>query len=158
MYYFELADIMFMVNSLKNPSNRFNILNHVKIHTSTTRSSDKITLRHVRCTTQQQQHFYFNRIPRLWNKLPKIDITLSSNSIKVQIYEFLWSHFMDNFDTKDSCTLHFSCPCTRCIWHFLLYSWASIIRTPGVPSWAEPDRPWREVGLQAYLEFVLRIM
>ncbi len=22
-------------------------------------------------------------------------------------------------------------------------------------SWAEPDRPWREVGLQAYLEFVL---
>ncbi len=25
-------------------------------------------------------------------------------------------------------------------------------------SWAEPDRPWREVGLQAYLEFVLRIM
>ncbi len=111
MYYFELADIMFMVNSLKNTSNRFNILNHVKIH----RSSDKITLRHVRCNTQQQQHFYFNRIPRLWNKLPKIDITLSSNSIKVQIYEFFWSHFMDNFDTNDSCTLHFSCPCTRCI-------------------------------------------
>ncbi len=24
-----------------------------------------------------------------------------------------------------------------------------------VSSWAEPDRPWREVGLQAYLGFVL---
>ena len=30
MYFFELADIMFLVNSLKNPSDRFNILNYVQ--------------------------------------------------------------------------------------------------------------------------------
>ena len=31
MYFFELADIMFLVNSLKNPSDRFNILNYVQM-------------------------------------------------------------------------------------------------------------------------------
>ena len=65
MYYFEIADIMFMTNSLKNPTDRFNILTFVTIQKSNTRSSDKVTLKHVRCGSNQQQHFYFNRIPRL---------------------------------------------------------------------------------------------
>jgi len=82
MYYFEIADIMFMVNSLRYQTNRFNILNYVDIQTSNTRSSDKVTLKHVRSCTHQQQHFYFNRIPRLWNKLPSIDLSLSLETTK----------------------------------------------------------------------------
>ena len=64
MCYFEIADIMFMVKSIKNKSDRFNILKYVEIQNSRTRSSEKVTLKHVCCSTHQQQHFYFNRIPR----------------------------------------------------------------------------------------------
>ncbi len=38
---------------------------------------------------------------------------------------------------------------------YLFHSRYKIIRGCLVPSWAEPDHPWREVGLQAYLGFVL---
>ena len=114
MYYFEIADIMFMVNSLKNPTGRFNILNYVQIQTSNTRSSDKLTLQHVRCCTNQQHHFYFNHIPRLWNKLPSIDLELSAETIKTKVYKFLWSHFIDMFDSGNVCSFHFLSPCGRC--------------------------------------------
>ena len=114
MYYFEIADIMFMVNSLKNPTDRFNILNYVQIQTSNTRSSDKLTLQHVRCCTNQQHHFYFNRIPRLWNKLPSIDLDSTVETIKTKVYKVLWSHFIDMFDSDNVCSFHFFCPCGRC--------------------------------------------
>ena len=114
MYYFEIADIMFMVNSLKNPTDRFNILNYVEIQNSNTRSSDKVTLKHVRSCTHQQQHFYFNRIPRLWNKMPSIDLKLTAETIKTKVYKVLWSNFMDNFNSDNVCTFHFLCPCGRC--------------------------------------------
>ena len=77
LYYFEIAGIMFIVNSLKYPTNCFNILNYVDIQTSNTRLSDKVTLKHVRSCTHHQQHFYFNRIPRLWKKKTSIDLSLS---------------------------------------------------------------------------------
>ena len=47
MYFFELADIMFLVNSLKNPSDRFNILEYVQMQDLNTRSSDKPSLKHI---------------------------------------------------------------------------------------------------------------
>ena len=103
-----------MVNSLKNPTDRFNILNYVEIQNSNTRSSDKVTLKHVRSCTHQQQHFYFNRIPRLWNKMPSIDLKLTAKTIKTKVYKVLWSNFMDNFNSDNVCTFHFLCPCGRC--------------------------------------------
>ena len=64
----EIADIVFMVYSLKNQSNRFNILN---IQNTITLSMDKIALKHI-----YAKHVNINTstlaIPRLWNKLPSI--------------------------------------------------------------------------------------
>ncbi len=114
MYYLELADIMFFVNSYKCQSNRFNILNYVTISNKNTRSSNKITLCHVRSSTSKSRHFYFNRLPRLWNRLPAIDITLSSRSIRASLREFLWSHFLSSFESDKPCTYHFLCPCGKC--------------------------------------------
>ncbi len=76
----------------KRQSNRFNILNYVTISNKNTHSSNKITLCHVRSSTSKSKHFYFNRLPRLWNRLPAIDITLSSRSIRASLREFLWNH------------------------------------------------------------------
>ena len=84
MYFFELADIMFLVNSLKNPSDHFNILNYVQMQDQHTRSSDKPSLKHIRCSSNQFQHFYFNRLPRLWNKLPAVDLSESYNPKSVK--------------------------------------------------------------------------
>ncbi len=115
MQFFEIADIMFMVNSLKNQSHRFNINKYVSIQNSNTRSSDKITLKHIRCGTYKEQHFYFNRIPRLWNKLPPLNLSLSTKSIKTKLYEIFWSHFQLHFDPNNSCTFHYLCSlCSSC--------------------------------------------
>ncbi len=114
MYHYELADIMFMVNSLKKTSSHFNVLNFVEMQHSNTRSSDKLSLKHIRSSTKFDQQFYFNRIPRLWNKLPPIYLSQSPVTIKQNLFKFFWSHFRDNFNPQDSCSFHFSCPCGNC--------------------------------------------
>ncbi len=53
MHHFELADIMFLVSSLKHPTERFNVLQFVKLQDINTRSSDRLTLKHVRCMWEQ---------------------------------------------------------------------------------------------------------
>ena len=44
------------------------------------------------------RHFYFNRIVRLWNSLPHIDLGLSINSIKATVYKHLWIHVTTHFN------------------------------------------------------------
>ena len=114
MYFLELADIMFFVNSYKYQSNRFNILNFVSISNINTRSSDKTTLCHVRSSTSKSRHFYFNRLPRLWNRLPAIDLAMSSQCIRSTLREFLWNHFTKFFESDNPCSYHFLCPCHPC--------------------------------------------
>ena len=64
---------MFLIKSLKNPSSHFNILDFITFNISNTRSSSYLKLRHSVCKSNIQGHFYFHRIPRLWNSLPQID-------------------------------------------------------------------------------------
>ncbi len=73
-----------------------------------------LCLKHVLSSSHLQSHFYFNRLPKLWNKLPPIDLTLSSECIKHVIFKYLWSHFIKNFTSDNPCTYHFSCPCNKC--------------------------------------------
>ncbi len=114
MYTLEITDIMFLVSSIKVPSVRFNILDYVEVTDSNTRSSDKLSLNHIRSNKALTRNYYFSRIPRLWNKLPSIDLSQSLPSIKTEIYDFFWSHFVDNFISSNLCTYHFLCPCSKC--------------------------------------------
>ena len=59
----EIADIIFLIKSLKFPSEHFNILNYVKFCDNPTRSSSHFKLRHSFCKNQSERNFYFNRIP-----------------------------------------------------------------------------------------------
>ena len=81
MMQLELYDVMFFIRNLKGPTDAFNIYDHVTFHTGSTRSSTHLKLKHVLSRTNSARHFYFNRMPRLWNSLPTIDVDQSTGSI-----------------------------------------------------------------------------
>ena len=111
MFWYEITDIMFLVKCLKNPKTRLNVSEHVVF--SLIKTYFKLTCHRSR--TNLSRHFYFNRVCRLWNALPLIDLYLSSDTLKVKIKSFLWSFFIKHFNSHIPCTLHFVCPCARCM-------------------------------------------
>ena len=90
-------------------------------------------LNHVRTNSNYNRNFYFNRIPRIWNQLPYIDINQSLPVIKATIYNHLWQHFITNFSSDIPCTYHFCCRCSK--WYdsglqlILLLSLSSAVST-----------------------------
>ena len=45
--------------------------------------------------------------------------------IKQQLLCYLWDHFLLQFDSTNTCTFHFHCPCNSCIaTYFFLFFWA----------------------------------
>ena len=114
MMEYEIADIMFLIKSLKNPSSHFNILDFITFNISNTRSSSYLKLRHSVCKSNIQGHFYFHRIPRLWNSLPQVDTSLSIRSIRAQLRHHFWNHFIANSNSNNLCSYHYLCPCLNC--------------------------------------------
>ena len=82
MMHFELNDILFFVNCLKNPMNAFNIYENVTFSSHTTRCTSALKLKRSITKTNSECHSYFNRLPHLWNSLPVIDLSLSFPPLK----------------------------------------------------------------------------
>ena len=78
---------------------------------SVTRSSSKNKLLYLHSSCNIVCHFYFCRLPRLWNALPQIKLNSPINSIKHQIYGYLWNHFTAHLIDYCSCTFQLVCPC-----------------------------------------------
>ena len=114
MYIFELNDLLFFIKSLKNPSPHFDITKWIHLNTNVTRSSTYFKLAHNHTRCNLSHHFYFNRLPRLWNSLPPINLKLSTTTLKHQLNNTFWSIFISNFDSNNYCTYHVKCPCSRC--------------------------------------------
>lgn len=114
MYMFELYDIMFAVKSFKNPAPHFDIYQWITFRNQGTRSCAAYKLTHTRSRLNSLRHFYFNRLPRLWNSLPPIDISLSIRSIRRLVVTHLEHIFSSKFDSTNPCTFHSLCPCNRC--------------------------------------------
>ena len=91
----ELNDILFFVVSIKNPTKSFIVLDYVTFCSGSTRSSASLKL--VHCFSRNNKHFYFNRLPRLWNSLPTIDIHQPMSTIKHKLQLFFWNHFIAHF-------------------------------------------------------------
>ncbi len=64
-YYLQLLDPLFLVK-LKNPSDSFNVFNHVTFHSGPTRSSSNRKLEIKFQRTSTTRHQYFNRISLLY--------------------------------------------------------------------------------------------
>ena len=112
VYMLDFYDIIFFIKALKQPSHHFNILHYVTFSTINTRSTSTNMLVHIRTNTNYTRNFYFNRLPRLWNKLPFIDLNQSLPTIRTTIYNYLQQHFQNNFSPDIPCTYHFCCICT----------------------------------------------
>ena len=110
----EIADIIFLIKSLRSPSPHFNVYNFVEFSSYSTRSFSNLKLRHSISKTNLEASFYFYRIPRLWNSLPTIDINLSLYTIKHKLRQYFWDHFISYFDPNDVCSFHYLCLCHRC--------------------------------------------
>ena len=115
MMLYELNDILFFVKSLKEPNTSFNIHNYFTFSSNCTRSASHHKLVHKLARTNVTKNSYFYRLPRLWNALPPIDLNPSFMSIKHNLKQLFWNHFVNNFDPNYSCTLHFLCPCHKCV-------------------------------------------
>ena len=115
MSWLELADIVLLVKHIKYPDNRLIIFDHITFSTSRTRSSTYCKLSYKRSRTIKFRHFYFNRVCRLWNELPPIDLSHSIMSIKKDVKDFLWSNFINNFNSDFPSTFYFMCPCSKCM-------------------------------------------
>ena len=110
----EINDIIFFLKSVRAPSSSFDILSFVSFFNSDTRSSSTNKLYYPLTSTTLSSHFYFNRLPRIWNQLPVIEDNLSTNSAIVKVKQYFWSYFLNNFNSDDPCTLHLCCPCHYC--------------------------------------------
>ena len=65
-----------------------------------------INFRHSCSSTTLSSHFYFSRLPRLWNSLPSIDpFNFPLSSVISHIKTYFWSHFIDHFNPS-----HFTSP------------------------------------------------
>ena len=124
------------------PSGHFNIHEFVQFCSHPTRAGQSFKLKHLLCRSNYERNFYFNRIPRLWNSLPFLDITLSLSVIKSKLRAYFWDHFMLNFNSNNLCTYHYLCPCPKCSqlpvkMHFnvSLYNWSARPRGRHVSSW-----------------------
>ena len=110
MYIFEICDIQFFIKNLKNPINNFNINTYISFTVGNTKSYS-VKLRYNAALTNKEGHFYFNRISCLWNSLPIINLNLSISTIKSQLKQYLWKHFLN---PTNPCSLHYLCPCSSC--------------------------------------------
>ena len=114
----ELYDIMFFIRCLKtpDPSNTFPMQSYVHFSEVNTRSSTHLKLMHSLCKSNITHHLYFNRLPRLWNSLPPINLDHSILTIRNQVLEAFWSHSESHFLSTNPCTFHYNiCPCSVCL-------------------------------------------
>ena len=110
MYAYEIADILFLIKSIRNLTSSFNMNNYITFYTGSSRLAKALKLQHSYGANNTSRHSYFNRIPHLWNALPVINLNLSINTIKKQLRASLFNHFITIFDSANSCTFHFLCP------------------------------------------------
>ena len=115
MMEFELQDIMFFITQIKSPSSHFQLFNHISFNNNnSTRSSTFYKLSHSPSSDNLTRNHYFQRLPRLWNALPPVDLNQSLHTIKIKLKQTLRQHFHTHFNPDITCTFHFLCPCSKC--------------------------------------------
>ena len=115
MMQLELFDILFFIRCLKDPddSHSLSIFSYVHFSEGSTRSSTHLKLKHSLSKSNTTGHFYFNRLPQLWNSLPPINLGLSISTKKNDLLRVFWTHFSSHFNSSIPCSFHYLCPCAN---------------------------------------------
>ena len=112
----DFLDLCFLFKCLHGEIDN-NINTHLQFVQSSTsrRSANKGTIIYLNTTkTVQAQYMNFNRLARLWNKLPQhIHMSDSLSSFKRQLGVLYKSHLFD-FDINNRCTWGIICCCSGC--------------------------------------------
>ena len=99
MMEFELQDIMFFITQIKSSSNHFQLFDHISFNNNnSTRSSTFDKLSHSPSSNNLTRNHYFQRLPRLWNALPPVDLNQSLHTIKIKLKQTLRQHFHTHFN------------------------------------------------------------
>ena len=108
MMIFEINDVTFFMKSIQSPNPAFDISEYVSFSSSSTRSHNR-KLCHNYTKYSSSRHFYFNRLPRLWNKLVHmVDIiNCSIPTARKRLHELMWQAFLQQFNGGEVCTFHF---------------------------------------------------
>ena len=115
MYWLELQDVLFLIKCFKDLSENFNPLSFVSFVCHSTRSATSHKLKVNYNRTSVTRHFYFNRVVKLWNCMPPIDLSMSYSKLKHTLKQIFWSHFITNFNPDNACSFHIVCPCSNCV-------------------------------------------
>ena len=112
----ELYDLSFFLKSFHSPTPNFNIMDFISFRSGSTRSSSLRKMRIPFNPSNRSRHFYFSRLPRLWNSLPlpTLDPSSSVSSNFLLIKSTFMDKFTSTFDPSQPCTFHFYCPCGKC--------------------------------------------
>ena len=116
MYRLQLQDILYIIKCFKDPADNFFVQNFVSFVHLNTRSTASNKLRINFSKTSHSQHFYFNRVAKLWNSLPPLDLSLSFNTLKLHLKQLFWKHFTVHVNLTNLCCFHIVCPCPNCVY------------------------------------------
>jgi len=108
MYWFNLQDLM--LKCLKDSNDNINIHRYITFTSARTRATthNQLKLNYIRTSTTH--YFYFNRVVKLWNKIPYniLDLSLSLGTLKMRLHHYLWTNFITSFDPDRVCIFQLS--------------------------------------------------
>ena len=112
--FLEVQDILLFVKLIFDPPDNFSISDYIIFLDSSSRSSSQGKIRSALPLPKSSlsNHFYFNRIVRIWNSLPLIDLDSPFSSIKKQIYSIYWDYFITSYSLDNSCSWYRVCLCS----------------------------------------------
>jgi len=94
MYMFELQDLLFAIKSIKCPTSQFNIQDYIDFSSASTRSGASNKLVNTHHLNNISRHFYFHRLPALWNAMPTFNLDLPFHLLKSKLKVFHWDKFI----------------------------------------------------------------
>ena len=113
MYWLELhvQDNLYLIRCFKDPPDNLFIQNFVSSVHLNTRSTARNKLWINFSQILYAQHSYFNRVARLWNSLPPLDLSLSFSTLKLRLKQLFWKYFTVHFNPTNLCSFHTVCLC-----------------------------------------------
>ena len=87
----EMLDVLLFVKLVKFPPDNFSIFTYISFVSSSTRSSSSNKIKSLLSIphTNTVGQFYFNRLPRIWNALPSLNLDESFPKLKKPSWTFI---------------------------------------------------------------------
>ena len=106
-----------------DPPTNFCLSDYISFFSSSTRASSQNRIKRTDSSIPRlnaTKHFFFNRVTRIWNALPPIDMHRSFFSIRRNILSIFWKYFLDSYSIDRPCSWHFVPVLAVVVYHHLV--------------------------------------